>query len=137
LRKKVQTNKNSVFLMKALIIGTVAGLLTCTLFLILFAGVFVKLGSIQQNLVKFLALFAASVGAIIAGYIALKIFKEKGLYVGAACGSLVFLIFTISGFLAGGESISSFTFIKLLVLTFFGALGGVLGINKKNRRLLK
>lgn len=137
MRKKVQTNKNSVFLMKALIIGTVAGLLTCTLFLILFAGVFVKLGSIQQNLVKFLALFAASVGAIIAGYIALKIFKEKGLYVGAACGSLVFLIFTISGFLAGGESISSFTFIKLLVLTFFGALGGVLGINKKNRRLLK
>lgn len=137
MRKKVQTNKNSVFLMKALIIGTVAGLLTCTLFLILFAGVFVKLGSIQQNLVKFLALFAASVGAFTAGYIALKIFKEKGLYVGAACGSLVFLIFTISGFLAGGESISSFTFIKLFVLMFFGALGGVLGINKKSRRILK
>ena len=137
MRKKVQSNRNSVFLLKALIVGTIVGLITCTLSLALLASVFVKLGSIPQNLVNGFALVAASLGAFVAGYIALKIYKEKGLYVGAACGSLVFLIFTISGFFVSSESLSRFTFVKLLLLTFFGALGGVLGINKKSRRILK
>ena len=137
MRKKVQSNRNSVFLLKALIVGTIVGLITCTLSLVLLASVFVKLGSIPQNLVNGFALVAASLGAFVAGYIALKIYKEKGLYVGAASGSLVFLIFTISGFFASGENLSRFTFVKLLLLTFFGALGGVLGINKKSRRILK
>lgn len=136
MRKKVQSNKGSVFLLKALMVGLVSGMLVCMLFLILFSIVFVKLGSIPQNLVNVFALISAILGAFTAGYIALRIYKEKGLYIGAACGNLVFLMFTISGFLASGESISSFTFIKLLLLTFFGALGGVLGTNKK-RRILK
>jgi len=134
---KVKSSKNSLFLLKALSFGLVSGMLICILFLVLFAGVFVKLGSIPQNLINVLALIAAVLGAFTAGYITLKIFKEKGLYIGAICGNLVFLIFTISGLFVKGESLSSFTFIKLLLLTFFGALGGVLGINKKSRRILK
>lgn len=137
MRKKVQSNKGYIFLLKALMVGLVSGMLVCTLFLILFASVFVKLGSIPQNLINVFALISATLGAFVAGYITLSIFKEKGLYFGAACGSLVFLIFKVSGFLISGENISSFTFIKLLLLTFFGALGGVLGTNKKRRRLLK
>lgn len=136
-KTKVKSSKNSLFLLKALSFGLISGILVCMLFLILFASVFVKLESIPQNLVRFLALFAASLGAFTAGYIALRIYKEKGLYFGAFCGNLVFLIFTISGLFVKGESLSSFTFIKLLLLTFFGALGGVLGTNKKSRRILK
>ena len=136
-KTKVKSSKNSLFLLKALSFGLISGILVCMLFLILFASVFVKLESIPQNLVRFLALFAASLGAFTAGYIALRIYKEKGLYFGAICGNLVFLIFTISGLFVKGESLSSFTFIKLLLLTFFGALGGVLGTNKKSRRILK
>ena len=137
MRKKVQASKGSIFLLKTLIVGLVSGMLVCVLFLVLFASVFVKLGSIPQNLINVFALIAAALGAFAAGYIALRIFKEKGLYFGATCGSLVFLIFTISGFFVSGESISSFTFIKLLLLVFFGALGGVLGTNKRRRRILK
>lgn len=136
-KTKVKSSKNSLFLLKALSFGLISGILVCMLFLILFASVFVKLESIPQNLVRFLALFAASLGAFTAGYIALRIYKEKGLYFGAICGNLVFLIFTIFGLFVKGESLSSFTFIKLLLLTFFGALGGVLGTNKKSRRILK
>lgn len=134
---KVKSSKNSLFLLKALSFGLIFGMLICILFLVLFAGVFVKLGSIPQNLVRFLALFAASVGAFTAGYIALRIYKGKGLYFGAICGNLVFLILTVSGLFINGENLSSFAFIKMLILTFFGALGGVLGTNKKSRRILK
>ena len=136
-KTNVKSSKDSLFLLKALSFGLISGILVCMLFLILFASVFVKLESIPQNLVRFLALFAASLGAFTAGYIALRIYKEKGLYFGAICGNLVFLIFTIFGLFVKGESLSSFTFIKLLLLTFFGALGGVLGTNKKSRRILK
>lgn len=134
---KVKSSKKSVFLLKALSFGLIFGMLICILFLVLFAGIFVKLGSIPQNIISFLALFAASVGAFTAGYIALRIYKEKGLYIGAICGNLVFLIFTVFGLFINGENLSSFTFIKMLILTFFGALGGVLGTNKKSRRILK
>ena len=134
---KVKSNKNFFLLSKALIIGIIAGLLTCMLFLVLSASVFVKLGSISQNFLRILSLLAASGGAFVSGYLALRVYKEKGLYIGAACGSLVFLIFMISGFFVSWESLSSFTLVKLMLLAFFGALGGVLGTNKKSRRILK
>lgn len=134
---RVKSNKNSFLLLKALISGIITGLITCTVFLVLFASVFVKLGSISQNFVQILSLVAASVGAFVSGYVALRVYKEKGLYIGAICGSFVFLIFIVSGFFVSWGDLSSFTFVKLTLLTFFGALGGVLGTNKKSRRVLK
>ncbi|MBR1779033.1 MAG: TIGR04086 family membrane protein [Clostridia bacterium] len=130
-------NKSHVFLIKALIVGVLIGMLTCSIFLILFAGTFVKLGTMPQNVVQILSLASASVGAFIAGYVALRIYKEKGLYIGATAGGFVFVIFTLAGSIASGENLTQVTFIKLVVLIFLGALGGVIGANKKDRRIFK
>ncbi len=132
--KSAKTDKNLSFIFKALLLGVLIGNIVCTVFMILFALIFVKLGAISQVLVQSFTLVAASFGALSASYVALSIHKEKGLCFGALTGFLMFVIFTLVGFIVSKESFTSFTLIKFILLIFVGAIGGVLGANRKSRQ---
>lgn len=127
---KVEPNdyKNSL---KSIAWGFLAGAIVCTAFLFLFAFVFVKIKSVPFSMVNVLAVICASLGAFVAGYIAVRVHKKNGLLYGAVSGFVLFLALTIVGFVVSRDKFTSLTLVKFAVLTLVGAIGGVLGVNKR------
>lgn len=129
-------NKNSDFssALKAIMFGASVGAAICAGFLLFFAFLFVTVKSIPQFMIQIIAIICAAIGAFVAGYIAIRIYREKGLVYGAISGFLLFLIVTLIAFIVSRDKFTNITLIRFLVMTFFGALGGVLGVNKKRRK---
>lgn len=114
--------------------GASVGAAICAGFLLFFAFLFVTVKSIPQFMIQIIAIICAAIGAFVAGYIAIRIYREKGLVYGAISGFLLFLIVTLIAFIVSRDKFTNITLIRFLVMTFFGALGGVLGVNKKRRK---
>ncbi len=132
--KSTSKGNNFVEAMKAVLLGSVVGSVVCAVFLVLFAFLFVAVKSVPQSIVQIVAIICASLGAFVAGYISIRIYKSKGLIYGAASGLLLFIILTIIAFIVSRDKFTYITAIRLLVMLFSGALGGVLGVNQKRRK---
>lgn len=76
------------------------------------------------------ALAAASlaVGAYVGAYIYGKFRRHRGILSGMICGAVMYLVIAGVGYLFIGELAG---IKKLLLLAFFGAAGGVAGVNSK------
>lgn len=129
--KSSKNSKSSSFILKSMLFGLLSGLLVCTVFLILFSFVFVKIGAMPHNIVQLLAMLSSAFGSFTAGYTTLKIQREKGLYLGALSGLMLFFVFTLTGFIVSREGFTYLTIVKLILLVFTGALGGIISANRK------
>lgn len=129
--KSSKNSKSSSFMLKSMLFGLLSGLLVCTVFLILFSFVFVKIGAMPYNIVQLLAMLSSALGSFTAGYTTLKIQREKGLYLGALSGLMLFCVFTLTGFIVSREGFTYLTIVKLILLVFTGALGGIISANRK------
>lgn len=119
---------------KSVLFGTAVGATVCAGFLFLFAFMLVTVKSVPQFLIQYIAIFCAVIGAFVSGYIAIRIYRAKGLIYGALAGFLLFIIITLLAFIISRDKFTYLTLTKLLAMTFSGALGGFLAINKKRRK---
>ena len=95
-----------------------AALCTCLIFYVLK----------DMGLAGALAGASLAVGAYIGAFIYGKFRRHKGLISGTVCGAIMYLVIASIGYVFLGE----FSDIKkLLLLAFFGAAGGVAGVNSK------
>ena len=129
--KSSKNSKSSSFMLKSMLFGLLSGLLVCTVFLILFSFVFVKIGAMPHNIVQLLAMLSSALGSFTAGYTTLKIKREKGLYRGARSGLMLFCVCTLTGFIVSREGFTYLTIVKLILLVFTSALGGIISANRK------
>lgn len=132
--KSTSKGNNFIEAMKAILLGSVVGAVVCAVFLVLFAFLFVAVKSVPQSMVQIIAIICAAIGAAVAGYASIRIYKSKGLLYGAAAGLLLFVVLTVIAFIVSRDKFTYITFIRLLVMLFSGALGGVLGVNQKRRK---
>lgn len=70
-------------------------------------------------------------------YIAARINKSKGLYLGIANGAIVYIALLSSGFCSGSGTITIFTLLKLITCLIFSILGGIKGVNVKDKIRIK
>lgn len=113
-------------------LGLCVGALCCTLLLLL-AALLMNTADIPHSAVAPLAVCAAGFGAFAAGLTATLISRKRGLLTGAACGILLYLVLLLSGLVRDGGVDGVYALIKAAVLTVCGAVGGILGVNRKRR----
>jgi len=72
-------------------------------------------------------------GAFAAGLAAALTAGQRGLVIGALCGLLLFIIILLAGLFRSSGIDLGYTAVKCAVLTVAGAVGGVLGVNRRRR----
>jgi putative membrane protein (TIGR04086 family) len=89
---------------------------------------------IPQRAVGPMSTFAITVGAFAAGFCCTKIQRRQGLAYGAVCGAVLCVISMLAslGYPGGGFGVLSL--IKAMFMLLGGMLGGVLGVNTRQKR---
>ena len=91
-------------------------------------------GILPLGAVTPVALAAAAISAFVGGFVAARFSRERGLLYGAAVGLLLFLLITGVGIAVLQELRGAMMLLKAVLTIGVGALGGILGVNVKNRR---
>jgi len=121
--------------------GLIAGLFTGTIALIFLLLIFSLLllisGTLPHDYLLWFGIGASVVSVFLCAYICSRIIKHNGLVWGLVSGLIFFLIEFISGLCVNDSQISYITFIKLALFSLAGCLGGIKGVNKKEKLKIK
>lgn len=119
---------------KALAVGTVVGFIICMLILLLITFILVKIQKFPETLVVPAAIFTACIGAFVGGYFSARVKKNNGLLMGAVCALVLFVLLLLIGSLFAGDMFGVVSLLRMSAMLISGAIGGVLGVNKRRRR---
>ncbi|MBQ4105325.1 MAG: TIGR04086 family membrane protein [Clostridia bacterium] len=122
---------------RALLLGTLSGVATIALLLCIATGVLMISGTLPQKYLVWIAIALCGVATLISGYITSRIIKSNGMLTGAISGIIMFLILLFAGFAGSEETLTYITLIKLFAFVICGALGGIKGVNKKEKIRIK
>lgn len=126
--------KTVLLIIRAVVIGAVAGALVCALLLACFALAFVSAENIPHNLLPAFIVAVTIISAFVAGVVTARISKQRGLLCGSAAGLLLFLIFLIAGVAVSQGHTNAEVFMRLILMLISGGIGGLLSVNGKSRR---
>lgn len=129
-RKTILIDKKIV---KNLLIGVICGITAIILLTLICSLVITVSGLYLKDSMKYVALSITGVGTFISGYICARLNKSNGLIIGIVTGLTVFVILLIISLCKTTQTPSIFTLYKLLVSMLFAGLGGIFGVNKKNK----
>ncbi len=121
---------------KQILIGIATALAVTLLLLCVICAVINFASAIPYSLLPYIMLIADAVGGFFGAYVCAAMSKSRGLILGLICGFAVFVIMFIAS-LSTGETIGLITLLRFIVLIVFGALGGIKGVNKKERLHIK
>ena len=119
--------------LKPLISGLIIGLLVTVLLFVLFA-LGMSFFILPTSSATIVASISIATGTFFGGFFAAKNLGKNGLIIGALCGFLMFLIFTLIGIAAFGKAPSTSTLIRLLIFVTAGAIGGIIGVGNVDKR---
>ena len=131
---KSRNSGSAVKAIKAVAVGTFVGSGICMLVLLIIAFMLVKIQKFPEALVVPAAIFTACVGAFFGGYFSARIKKNAGLAMGAVCALAIFVVLLLIGSAFVGDIFSTLSLLRLSAMLISGAIGGVLGVNKRIRR---
>lgn len=117
---------------RPILIGAGVGALCCLLVLLVMAAVLAA-KDIPQTAVTPMAVVAGAFGSFIAGLVAARIARTKGLMFGSATGLLLYLIIMLAGFAVLKDIRGAYALVKMAILIGCGAVGGVIGVNMKKK----
>lgn len=126
-------NTETQTIIKSILLGCITGIVVCNAMLSLLSILFVKIGSIPLEYLPLITTFIGAVGAFTAGYFTVKIYKKRGMLIGALSGFILFLIVLITGTAKGIDNDIVSILIKLAVFTVLGSIGGIIRVNKKTK----
>ena len=116
-----------------LMISGVVGAMFVFMILLLFASALVSMGSMDTGTFIPVNMVSLSIGSFVGGWLCARFMKEKGLIWGMLCALAVF-VFTASVLFIMGVEPTVQVLLRLLLMLPAGAIGGVLGVNKKKKR---
>ena len=120
-------------IVKSEICGIIVGIILTLIFTLFGTAVMVKMQKVIYYMTMPFAVAALCIGALGGGYITARINKSMGMASGAVCGLAVFGIFWAVGAVMGSQ-LGIVTLVRGLAAIISGALGGVLGVNKRRKR---
>jgi len=122
---------------KPIIIGVLSSALIIAILLCLSAVVLNLTPSVPYGIIDYLTTAIAGIGVLIGSYIASAIMKSRGLIIGLLCAFIILAIIIAIGLSDGKNDVSIMTAIRSAVLLICGAVGGILGVNKKEHIHIK
>lgn len=117
--------------LKSVIIGMIAGILFCSILIFLLSFILVKSGQLPMDTVYIALQVIGALSAFVGSYIAVRIYKEYGLFIGLLTAFLIYLVVLIVGLSTCSEPLSMLSLTKLVAMLCAGAIGGVLSVNKR------
>lgn len=118
---------------KAVIVSVIVNLCTITLCMLFLCLIMTMSGALFDGILKYLTLIPLAVGGYTGGFCSGRINKEKGMMLGAASGFIVFIAMIIISFSIQSTDITYMLILKAIAVILFSAIGGVKGINKKEK----
>lgn len=122
--------------LKALIIGTTISSLCIILLLGLFSLVLLISGHLPHNFLEWFGIIITCAASFLSGYICARITKSNGLVTGVAAGIILFIIITVAGIFSG-SSLSYISLVKFILSSLCGGIGGIKGVNRKDKIHIK
>lgn len=108
--------------------AALCGLLTC-----IFTFVLNMMDGLPYGIIDYVMIGIEGVSILIGAYIAAAIARSRGLIVGLLVGAVALLITFIVGMSMPENNVGILTVIRAVVLLLCGALGGIRGVNRKER----
>lgn len=131
---KINMSENSSSkTVKALIIGSVLNALTVIIATVIASLFLVVSGNLFENAAKFIMLVPLIFGGYVGGYVGARINKSNGLLIGTLSGVIILIIMLVIGFAKGNADITYMLLLKVLAILLTAAIGGVKGVNKKEK----
>lgn len=124
-------------LVKAVVFGSVCGLLVTVILLCIFSAIIMTGGLLPSEITNYITVGIVSLGALTGGVITSRITKSAGLIVGLITGFFIFMLITVIGVIKSDDSFTVLTLIRLISLMIAGGIGGILGLRKKERIHIK
>ena len=124
-------------LLKAVLFGTVCGLLISVILTCVFTVIILTTGLLPADITNYVTVAILAVGTFLGGMITTKIKKSAGLTAGLITGLSIFMLVTIIGLTKSNDSVTIITLIKLAATLISGGLGGIAGLRKKERIHIK
>ncbi len=137
MRSFLYFNNTHSDMIKALILGVVSSVTMIGILMCVLCAVFLASPLPPQEYLEYIILTIDAISVFIGGYIAARINKCNGMIVGLIVGFIVFLSLIISGFIAFNTTLTLVTLLKAIVILIFSILGGIKGVNVKEKIKIK
>lgn len=118
---------------KAVLFGVLASLLISIILMCCVSVFILTNGLLPTQMTNIITLSSLGAGTFVGGIISSRITKSAGLITGLITGFAVFLIITIIGLCKSSDTITYLTFIRLAITVILGGIGGIIGVNKKDK----
>lgn len=119
-------------ILRSLLLGLGADVLSCVVFLALAALLFTT-GVLPTAAATPVALGILALSALVGGFVSARYAKERGLLYGVGTGFLFLLLTAIVAITLLQEFDGKLFFVKAILTIVLGAVGGVLGVNIKRK----
>lgn len=106
---------------------------SCLILLALISFIVSKAGVLPDTSLPLITTAAACAAVFLGGLVAALAAKEKGLYLGLAAGALLAACIAMVSWFLTGETFTVSGIGKAAALLVSGAIGGILGANRKQR----
>ncbi len=113
--------------------GSLLGLAAILLLFVL-SALLLSFGILPLGTAPAVASVSMAIGSFLSGWFAAKKLGKNGLIIGLICGVGLFLLFTIIGLAAFGQTPQISTLIRLIIFVVSAAIGGILGVGNSNKR---
>lgn len=130
------SDDKSLFI-KSIIIGTFITIACIAAMLCICCAIFLTSSKIPYEFIDYIMLVIYAVSIFIGSYFAARINKSRGLVLGITLSLLMFAALLISSFSTGNANLCMMTVYKLAVFIIFGILGGIKGVNRKEKVRIK
>lgn len=137
MRNFSYSSMNNRSFIKALILGVVSSVAMIAVLMCIVTVVLFVSATLPYEILEYIMLGVDAIGALFGGYIAARINKSQGLVLGLLNGFIIFVALLIGGFCVSSETLTITTLLKAIVLLSFSAIGGIKGVNTKEKIHIK
>ena len=127
-------NKRSV---KAVLIGTAISLLLTVMLTCVFSFIIKLMPVVPYGIIDYVLIGLSGLSILIGSYTASVMTKSKGMMIGSLCALIVFVVLTISGMSTPDNDIGILTVIRVVAYLVCGVVGGIAGVNRKEKVRIK
>lgn len=128
-------NKKTTF--KAVTFGIITSLLISIILICCVSAFILTNGLLPTELTNIITLAVLSAGTFVGGIVSSRITKSAGLITGLITGFAVFLVITVIGLCRSSDTVTYMTFVRLAVTLVLGGIGGIIGVNKRDKIQIK
>ena len=124
-------------IIKSVAVGVFSSIILTLLLTCLFGIMMNMMPSIPYGIIDYVMIGVEGFSVLIGAYIACVITRSKGLIIGAVCAVICLLIIFACGLSMAKNDIGVLTIIRSVVMLLCGVVGGIAGVNRKEKVRIK